>query len=171
MARGVGIAESDDDGIAFDLTLELFGNGLPLTRRCLHTEITVGRHTLAVHQHTDATLMSLRIKIAERHHVNTASGKVATVIQFKILRRHRRNNGQQHSKHHFPHIRIHLVVGLGHKGTNKRAKYQIYLSISKRKYLRRGQRYKKTRDSTNNRRKNSNFAGRLLKPNRLWKRN
>ena len=92
MARGVGIAERGDDGIAFDLTLELLGNGLPLTRSCLHTEITVGRHTMAVHQHTDTTLMSLRIKIAERHHVHTISSIVTTVIQFEVLCSYRRSH-------------------------------------------------------------------------------
>ena len=103
VARGVGKAERRHNGTALYLALQLFGHGLPLTGRRLHTDITVTGHTVTVDQDTPPTLMPLRIDVAERHHVGTAGSIVTTFIQLKVLCRHCRSHQHEYKQNPYSH--------------------------------------------------------------------
>ena len=85
MTAGVRIAESRRNATAFGLAAQLLGNGLPLSWRCLQTDVTVGGYASSVHDDTHTTLMSLGVEIAEGHHVGAAGIEVTVGIQLKGL--------------------------------------------------------------------------------------
>ncbi|MFA5533119.1 MAG: hypothetical protein WCY58_07320 [Mariniphaga sp.] len=87
MAGGIGKGKPCSNSVAIDIHIpfDLFGNRLPLTRRRFQANVSVGRHSVAVHDQGYPTLMSLGVDIVVSHHLDTPVLKITGCAKLKIL--------------------------------------------------------------------------------------
>ena len=85
VTAGVGVLQGGGNIVGSGLTLQLFGQRLPLSGGGLQTDVAIRHQALSVHQDAYTCLMALGIDIIESHHIHSIRIEIASVIELECL--------------------------------------------------------------------------------------